>query len=137
MVPFWMSDRAAPRTAVLVHQAHLDLRSPADAHIINAEKDECWFHNSENNRKIHKLKGNVGFLFRIAILPCGRSIFHLLDLSGSSVCVPPTSSSYSPSHMIIFKSRAAYTMNIRPLCMVINPITHTHKCTAPSSRYRS
>lgn len=49
-------------------------------------------------------------------------------------CVPPTAPSYSASHMIIFKSRAAYTMNIRLLCMLINPITHTHRCTAPSSR---
>lgn len=31
-----------------------------------------------------------------------------------------------PPHIIISKSRAAYALNIRLLCMVINPLKRTH-----------
>lgn len=48
-------------------------------------------------------------------------------------CVPPQQPTHIPPLIIISKSRAAYALNIRLLCVVINPITHMDKCTAHRS----
>lgn len=46
----------------------------------------------------------------------------------------PNKPTHIPPLLIISKSRAAYARNIRLLCVVINPITHMDKCTAPRCR---
>lgn len=120
-------------------------RGPADAHIINAERDECgsvWCCTSPQHRG-----GNLHLcqLSHIYIQKKERRDFvcfspqHFLTIwsalsswRGVTVkCVPPQQPTHIPPLIIISKSRAAYALNIRLLCMVINPITHMDKRRAP------
>lgn len=77
-----------------------------------------------------KIKGMmvmmILFVFHHNILsPYGQpSFWHGVTVK----CVSPQQPTHIPP-LIISKSRAAYALNIRLLCMVINPITHMDKCT--------
>lgn len=116
-------------------------RGPADAHIINAERDECGSVRCCTGPQ----RGNLHLCQRSHIYTKKRTWFCLLftttfyhhmvsPLLGKVRQLnvsPPQQPTHIPPLIIIYKSRAAYTLNIRLLCMVINPITHMYKCTAP------
>lgn len=87
----------------------------------------------QNQKKKIRERGKdmILFAFHHNILsPYGQpSSWH-----GATVkCVPPQQPTHIPPLIIISKSRAAYALNIRLLCVVINPITHMDKCTAHRS----
>ncbi len=119
-------------------------RGPADAHIINAERDECgsvWCCTSPQSRgkpafvsafiRPHpKKKGRTWFCLLFTTTFSHHMVSPLLGMV-RQLNVSPQQPTHIPPLIIISKSRAAYALNIRLLCMVINPITHMDKCTAP------
>lgn len=131
-------------------------RGPADAHIINAERDECGsvhcctspqsggetcisasaFTRLHPKKKKKTKKGRTWFCFLFTTTFSHHMVSPLLGMV-RQLNVSPQQPTHIPPLIIISKSRAAYALNIRLLCMVINPITHMDKCTAPWRRYRS
>lgn len=120
-------------------------RGPADAHIINAERDECGcvavlheptegkpaFVSAFTHPHPKKKKEGHDFVCFFTTTFSHHMVRPLLGIVRQLNVSPPQQPTHIPPLIIISKSRAAYALNIRLLCMVINPITHMDKCTAP------
>lgn len=94
------------------------------------------FYTSPPKRVLKINKGRTGFCLLFTTTFSHHMVSPLLGMV-RQLNVSPQQPTHIPPLIIISKSRAAYALNIRLLCMVINPIIHMDKWTAPQSRYRS